>query len=62
MRPKFFSLHDLDDSSLTGITLKNTPVHAFSIAATDLTISEVTIDNRAGIGKGHNTDAFGKAT
>lgn len=57
-RPKFFAAHHLDSSTISGITLKNMPVHGFSILADGLTISGVTIDNKAGDSLGHNTDAF----
>ncbi|PWY71693.1 endopolygalacturonase [Aspergillus heteromorphus CBS 117.55] len=57
-KPKFFKAHKLDESSITGLKIYNTPVQAFSIEAEHLTITDVTIDNSAGTSKGHNTDAF----
>ncbi|KKK13564.1 hypothetical protein P175DRAFT_0559276 [Aspergillus ochraceoroseus IBT 24754] len=57
-KPKFFAAHKLDQSSITGLKVYNTPVQGFSIQANHLTITGVTIDNSAGTGKGHNTDAF----
>lgn len=48
-------------SSITGITIKDSPVQVFSInGAKDLTLNEITIDDSAGDagGLGHNTDAF----
>lgn len=60
-KPKFFYAHSLKQSSIKGLSVKNTPVQGFSInGATDLTISGVTIDNTAGdvTNGGHNTDAF----
>lgn len=48
-------------STISGITIKNSPVHVFSInQARDLVLSGITIDNSAGDagGLGHNTDAF----
>jgi polygalacturonase len=46
-------------SSIEKITLKNTPVQAFSInGASYLTLNDVTVDNSAGTSEGHNTDAF----
>jgi polygalacturonase len=59
-KPKFFAAHSLDSSTITGVTIKNSPVHVFSIdGSTDLTLSQVTIDNSAGDSTGaHNTDAF----
>ncbi|RPB02495.1 the polygalacturonase [Choiromyces venosus 120613-1] len=60
-KPKFFSVHSLQSSTITGITLKNTPVQAFSInTAESLVLSGITIDNKDGDAGdlGHNTDAF----
>ncbi|CUS15290.1 unnamed protein product [Tuber aestivum] len=60
-KPKFFAAHGLKSSSITGLTLKNTPVQAFSISGvSDLTVSGITLDNKDGDagGLGHNTDAF----
>ncbi|KAN0085444.1 Glycoside hydrolase [Elaphomyces granulatus] len=59
-KPKFFAAHSLDSSTITGVTIKNSPVQVFSIGgSTDLTLSQVTIDNSAGDSTGaHNTDAF----
>lgn len=65
-KPKFFYAHDLTSSTITGITLKNTPVQGFSInGASDLTLNDITIDNKDGDATdsdgdalGHNTDAF----
>ncbi len=51
----------MQQSSITGLNIKNTPVQAFSIdGATDLVLDSITIDNSAGDGPngGHNTDAF----
>lgn len=48
-------------SSISGITIKDSPVQVFSInSAQDLTLTGVTIDNSAGDVDelGHNTDAF----
>ncbi|GKZ17014.1 hypothetical protein AbraIFM66951_005742 [Aspergillus brasiliensis] len=57
-KPKFFQAHKLDESSITGLKIYNTPVQGFSILSDHLTITDVTIDNSAGTSKGHNTDAF----
>ncbi|PWW72427.1 Glycoside Hydrolase Family 28 protein [Tuber magnatum] len=60
-KPKFFAAHGLKSSTITGITLKNTPVQAFSISGvSDLTVSGITVDNKDGDVDelGHNTDAF----
>ncbi|CAZ86520.1 unnamed protein product [Tuber melanosporum] len=60
-KPKFFAAHGLKSSSITGLTLKNTPVQAFSISGVeDLLLSSITINNKDGDVNdlGHNTDAF----
>ncbi|KAH7382300.1 glycoside hydrolase [Pyrenochaeta sp. MPI-SDFR-AT-0127] len=60
-KPKFFYAHSMQQSSITGLNVKNTPVQGFSInGATDLTLDKITIDNTAGdvTNGGHNTDAF----
>ncbi|KAL8420483.1 hypothetical protein RB594_003319 [Gaeumannomyces avenae] len=60
-KPKFFSAHNLVDSSIRGLNVKNTPIQAFSInGATNLGLYNITIDNSAGDGPdgGHNTDGF----
>lgn len=58
-KPKFFYAHSLDDSSITGLNVKNTPVQAFSVQADNLVLDHITIDNSDGDDNGgHNTDAF----
>lgn len=60
-KPKGFEAHDLTDSIIKGLNIKNTPVQCFSInGASNLHVIDVTIDNSAGDGEngGHNTDAF----
>jgi polygalacturonase len=60
-KPKFFYAHSLTSSTISGITIKNTPVQVFSIdGAKTLTLSGITIDNSAGDSGalGHNTDGF----
>ncbi|KAI1403812.1 glycoside hydrolase family 28 protein [Hypoxylon fuscum] len=59
-KPKFFAAHNMNSSTITGLNIKNTPVHCFSInGAYDLTLDQITIDNSDGdAGGGHNTDAF----
>ncbi|KAH7361353.1 polygalacturonase [Pyrenochaeta sp. MPI-SDFR-AT-0127] len=60
-KPKFFSAHDLTDSTITNLNIKNTPVQAVSIAGCNgLTITGMTIDDSAGDSGalGHNTDGF----
>lgn len=48
-KPKFFFLHSMIDSTVTGINIKNTPVQCFSINdASNLKVTDVTIDNSAG--------------
>jgi polygalacturonase len=58
---QFFSAHNLKQSTITGLNVKNTPVQGFSInSVTGLTLDHITIDNSAGdvTNGGHNTDAF----
>ncbi|GLI81382.1 hypothetical protein PoHVEF18_009761 [Penicillium ochrochloron] len=58
-KPKFFYAHDLDDSTITGLNVKNTPVQAFSVQSDNLILNRITIDNSDGDDNGgHNTDAF----
>ncbi|KAL8303216.1 hypothetical protein RB600_006903 [Gaeumannomyces tritici] len=60
-KPKFFSAHNLVNSNIRGLNVKNTPIQAFSInGVTNLGLYDITIDNRAGDGPGggHNTDGF----
>ncbi|PYH92578.1 putative endopolygalacturonase II [Aspergillus ellipticus CBS 707.79] len=58
-KPKFFYAHGLDSSSITGLSIKNTPLMAFSIESNDITLTDITINDADGdtLG-GHNTDAF----
>jgi polygalacturonase len=58
-KPKFFYAHNLKSSSITGLKFVNSPVQLMSIdSATDLTVTDLTMDNSAGASLGHNTDAF----
>ncbi|KAJ6030466.1 hypothetical protein N7460_010732 [Penicillium canescens] len=58
-KPKFFYAHGLDDSTITGLNVKNTAVQAFSVQADNLVLDQITIDNSDGDDNGgHNTDAF----
>lgn len=60
-KPKFFYAHDLIDSTITGLNIKNTPEQSVSInGAENLSIVDMTIDNSDGDTDelGHNTDAF----
>ncbi|KAJ5938600.1 CAZyme family GH28 [Penicillium verhagenii] len=58
-KPKFFYAHDLDDSTITGLNVKNTPVQAFSIESNNLVLNQITIDDSDGDANGgHNTDTF----
>ncbi|KAK5112551.1 hypothetical protein LTR85_011243 [Meristemomyces frigidus] len=60
-KPKGFYAHDLTDSTIVGLNILNTPIQCFSInGASNLYITDVTIDDSAGDGTdgGHNTDAF----
>ena len=51
-KPKFFYAHDLDQSTITGITLKNSPIQFMSIQSDGITIDGVTIDDGAASGPG----------
>ncbi|KAJ5149950.1 CAZyme family GH28 [Penicillium atrosanguineum] len=58
-KPKFFYAHSLDDSTITGLNIKNTPVQAFSVQSDNIVLNRITIDNSDGDSAGgHNTDAF----
>ncbi|SPO25627.1 probable PGU1 - Endo-polygalacturonase [Ustilago trichophora] len=59
-KPKLFSAHNLKNSKIRWLSIKNTPVQGFSInGCTNLEVDHVTIDNSAGdTAGGHNTDAF----
>ncbi|KAJ5863554.1 uncharacterized protein N7529_005470 [Penicillium soppii] len=59
-KPKFFYAHKMVSSTISDIKIVNSPVQVFSInGATDLTLSDITIDNSDGDTEGgHNTDAF----
>lgn len=62
---KFISLHDVDTMTFEQLTIQNWPTHLFSLSGSDLTISDLILDNSAGDetdsdgdALGHNTDAF----
>lgn len=59
-KPKFFAAHNLDQSTIKSLTVKSTPIQAFSInGCNHLEVDNVTVDNSAGDTAGaHNTDAF----
>jgi len=58
-KPKFFYAHNLISSSISDIYILNSPVQVFSIDdSTDLTLTDITIDDSAGSSKGANTDCF----
>lgn len=59
-KPKFFQAHDLTKSTISGITITNTPVQVFSIDNADtLALTDITIDNSDGDDNGAaNTDGF----
>ncbi|PVI03035.1 glycoside hydrolase family 28 protein [Periconia macrospinosa] len=60
-KPKFFYAHSLQQSTISNLNVKNTPVQGFSVnTVTDLVLDHITIDNSAGdvTNGGHNTDAF----
>ena len=58
-KPKFFKANYLNDSLLEGITIKNAPKNSFSLNHVfNLTVKDVTVDDRDGEALGKNTDAF----
>ncbi|KAI9930752.1 hypothetical protein ASPWEDRAFT_171376 [Aspergillus wentii DTO 134E9] len=58
-KPKFMYAHKLEDSTIKGLSIKNTPVQAISVQATNLHLNDITIDNSDGDDNGgHNTDGF----
>lgn len=60
-KPTFFYAHDMISSTITGISILNSPVQVFSIdGSEDLALNDITIDDSAGDANalGHNTDAF----
>jgi polygalacturonase len=58
-KPKFFSLSNVKQSTISGITIHNTPVHTFSVSnCENVILKDITIDSRSAGEKGHNTDAF----
>ncbi|KXH69255.1 endopolygalacturonase [Colletotrichum salicis] len=58
-KPKFFKVK-INDGSISGLNVKNTPAHGFSInSVSGLKVSNILFDNKDGDSKGgHNTDAF----
>ncbi|PWY67874.1 polygalacturonase pgaI [Aspergillus heteromorphus CBS 117.55] len=58
-KPKFMYVHDIEDSTIKGLQIKNTPVQAISVMATNVHLTDLTINNKEGDSKGgHNTDGF----
>jgi len=59
-KPKMFRVETKDKSVIKGITIKNSPVHVFSIGGSGTTIDSVIVDDSDGDkgSLGHNTDAF----
>lgn len=62
---KFFKISDMESSSIEQLTIQNWPTHLFSVSGSDVTISNLILDNSAGDEEnsdgdalGHNTDAF----
>ena len=59
VKPKAFYAHDLTNSHIKNLAVKNTPVQFMSINnAQNLYVDNVSMDNSAGDDQGHNTDAF----
>ncbi|KAJ3578602.1 hypothetical protein NPX13_g1962 [Xylaria arbuscula] len=58
-KPKFFKANYLNDSILDSITIKNAPKNSFSLNHVfNLTVKDVTVDDKDGDALGKNTDAF----
>ncbi|KAH9181981.1 hypothetical protein AeNC1_016043, partial [Aphanomyces euteiches] len=58
-RPVFFRLTHVDQSTLTGFTLKNSPFRTFSILnSVNTQLTGLTLDSKAGDGLAKNTDGF----
>lgn len=58
-KPKFMYVHSIEDSTISGLHIKNTPVQAISVQADNTILENLTIDNSDGDDNGgHNTDAF----
>ncbi len=60
-KPKFFYAHDMISSTITGISILNSPVQVFSVdGSQSLALNGITVDDSAGDtgALGHNTDAF----
>jgi len=58
-KPKFIRLNGLSGGTLKGLKIVGSPVHTFSIKASNFTIDGVTIDDRGtNYNLGHNTDGF----
>lgn len=60
-KPKFFYAHDLTDSVISGLNVKNTPVQGFSVnGASNLELRDITIDNSDGDETNSDGDALGQ--
>jgi hypothetical protein len=58
-KPKFFKANHLNDSVVDGITIRNAPKNSFSLNYVyNLTVKDVTVDDKDGTALGKNTDAF----
>jgi len=58
-KPKFIHLNGLEGGSLSGLKVIGSPIHTFSVKASNFTIDGVTIDDRGtNYALGHNTDGF----
>jgi len=60
-KPKFFYAHRMTSSTITGISILNSPVQVFSIdSSTNLNLIDITINDSEGTsnGLGANTDGF----
>ncbi|KAF6211516.1 hypothetical protein GE061_012028 [Apolygus lucorum] len=57
-KPRFIYFQ-ASNSIITGLRIKNSPVHCFAVnACYNVQLTDIKMDNRDGRVKGHNTDAF----
>nr|AHG54223.1 polygalacturonase 17 [Lygus lineolaris] len=57
-KPRFIYFQ-ASDSVITGLRIKNSPVHCFAVnGCNNVHLTDISMDNRDGRVKGHNTDAF----
>lgn len=62
-KPRAFRVNGLNDITISGLNLKNTPMMAFSVSkCTGLTFDKISLDNADGLAgkKSKNGDGFGE--